>query len=771
MNEADPSKVTVTVSPAASTVNATAGDPNDRVNARVAGLLANNSTTDWNAVSAFMANVVAWPGPDEPGYVNLHYSMPDLKIPGRLAKGMGWPYRDIDDFVKRVGWMLTVPDKFKDQWFCTSLQSSSGKNKRGNPKASRLAQNALKQKSIWIDCDVGNTPDKPGKHYDTVEEALRAILDFQVKVGLPPPSAIVFSGGGIHVYWISKDPMEPKEWLSYAGGLKQLLLANNIKCDTGLTTDIARILRVPGTFNYKYNPPKPVTLAPGAIKLYDFAKSLAFLQQFTGPTINVPKQPPPIFVDGVTRASFGNPHPLFASLASEPGLDAGIDKFGDRLLQPLPVFKKCGFLREALTTGGKDYDQPQWMLSVLCSTFMEDGNEIAHRLSAGHAEYSKVDTQALFDRKMADRHDRRVGYPSCAAIAGTGSKACATCPLLGKVRSPLNIRANAPEFSDTESPAAEDGAQADPSFVDPFAEFVGPEFPLDILPPTLAAFVDAEHRAMGADPAAIAMAALTAVAGAMHAETQVRAGDGWWEKPILWVSLIGPPSSMKSPIIERATKPLSRIDHERNKRWRHEHAQWAQIPKNKTIPSPAKPPRCVLNDATPEKVAELLSRDPSGALMVHDELAGWLGSFDRYSTGQSSRAFYLTSWNGGTFLKDRVGTGKNDADAEVRVDNLALSILGGIQPDRLSKLDDLTSDGLLQRFLTLLMKPAKLGDPDHPVAVAEAEYEKLIRSINALPARNYHFADEASEVRDDVLGYLHKLEQVDGFLLHCRRHW
>ena len=76
------------------------------------------------------------------------------------------------------------------------------------------------------------------------------------------------------------------------------------------------------------------------------------------------------------------------------------------------------------------------------------------------------------------------------------------------------------------------------SFADPFAEFVGLEFPLDILPPTLANFVNAEHRAMGADPAAIAMAALTVVAGAMHAETQLRAetaggnsrffGRLWW---------------------------------------------------------------------------------------------------------------------------------------------------------------------------------------------------------------------------------------------------
>ena len=109
------------------------------------------------------------------------------------------------------------------------------------------------------------------------------------------------------------------------------------------------------------------------------------------------------------------------------------------------------------------------------------------------------------------------------------------------------------------------------------------------------------------------------------------------------------------------------------------------------------------------------------------------------------------------------GKGKSDPDAEVHVDNLALGILGGIQPDRLTKLGDLTSDGLLQRFLVVLMKSAKLGDPDYPVAIAETEYEKLIKSINALPARNYHFSDEAFEVRDDVRSYLHKLEQVDGF--------
>ena len=111
------------------------------------------------------------------------------------------------------------------------------------------------------------------------------------------------------------------------------------------------------------------------------------------------------------------------------------------------------------------------------------------------------------------------------------------------------------------------------------------------------------------------------------------------------------------------------------------------------------------------------------------------------TNGQSSRAFYLSAWNGGPFLKDRVGKGITDIDAEIRVDNLALNILGGIQPDRLVKLGDLTSDGLLQRFLTVLMKPAKQGNLDYPVTNAEADYEQLITSINGmLPLQNYHFA-------------------------------
>ena len=751
------------------------GEPEEAdadLNARVAFLLRDKAVTDWNAVQKFLTNVVPWPTSfNDAGWVNIHYSFPDThssQVPPPNILKAGRAYKDISRFMGYVGWGLKNPDRIKDMFFCTSLQRDTrGVTTKGDPKAAKSGPAAMALRSIWVDIDV-----KPGdpKHYGTEAEALKAILRFSSKVRLPSPSAIVRSGGGLHVYWISTEALTPQGWLPYAQGLKNLLNANTVLADTAITTDAARILRIPGTLNHKpkYPQPMPVELIDLPLNTYDFSSRLTFLHQFAGPAVAPTAAPTrhSIWADDPTvpigaRDTFRKgPLAEFAGLKGEPDLNVGIGRYGASKIDPRPIFKKCGFYREAMRDHGAQNDQPQWNFAILGTTFMESGRVFAHEISKGHDKYTAAETDVMFDRKMAERVDGRIsGPPLCSTIRGAGSRACETCPLLGKIKSPINIK---PDVTATVNPS-DDNTQADPSFVDPYAEFVGPEFPLEILPPTLAAFVDAEHRSMGADPAAIAMAALTTVAGAMHAETQLRVADGWWERPIFWTALVGQPSSMKSPILKKATEPLSRLDHGQSNVWQKQHTAWAQTPNNKTIPSPPKPARSVINDATAEKVAELLSRDPCGSLMVQDELASLLGSFERYNTGSSSRAFYLSAWQGGPFLKDRVGKGPNDPGAEIRVENLALCILGGIQPDRLAKLDDLTSDGLLQRFVSVLMKPAKLGDPYHLVASAEAEYEKLIKSVHALPAQNYHFTDEAFEVRDDVLGYLHKLELVDGF--------
>jgi Protein of unknown function (DUF3987) len=106
--------------------------------------------------------------------------------------------------------------------------------------------------------------------------------------------------------------------------------------------------------------------------------------------------------------------------------------------------------------------------------------------------------------------------------------------------------------------------------------------------------------------------------------------------------------------------------------------------------------------------------------------------------------------------------GARDPYAEIRVDNLALSLLGGIQPDRLSAMRDLTSDGLLQRMLPVLMQPAERGNQSHPVTAAEQAYEKLIQLVHKASPARYHFDSNAVKVCSRVLDKLFTLEQLDG---------
>jgi hypothetical protein len=397
----------------------------------------------------FLERVVVWPGAKEaPGWINLHTHLKntDPKKNGGKPFVIGWPFKTVDDFINRATWLETT-DSYFDVWYCTSQQREAGTNTKGKIKAVRLSRNATWLKALWFDIDI-KPDDQTGKHYTSLKQALDALRAFRHKVGLPGPSALVDSGGGLHVYWISDQPLDPAAWLPYADGLKALALTEGLLCDTGLTTDNVRLLRVPGTLNHKYDPPRRVALLGGVLgRDYNFEKELSFLTGLTssrtkGAGINAGYNSQNN-VSNLTEpgANFDAPDPAFAALsADDNAVAAGIEATGPKLVNPAPIFAKCGFLREAFKTGGKDYDQPLWNLSVLCTVFMENGNAFAHEISKGHPGYSPADTQALYDRKVADRSDRGIGYPSCSAIEGSGCKACATCPLKPQGKSPLNIR-------------------------------------------------------------------------------------------------------------------------------------------------------------------------------------------------------------------------------------------------------------------------------------------------------------------------------------------
>ena len=211
----------------------------------------------------FIARVVPWPEDAQAaGYINLIWTMA-----GRTSSKPIWtgkPCRSVAEFIDTMNWVKSLPTT-RDIYFCLSLQSRTHTNARGKLTVARSQADALSLKALWLDIDVKEPP----KGYATIQEAWVALKDFCTAVGLPMPNAVVASGGGLHVYWISKTPLTRDQWRPLAAGLKNAAVKHGLRCDAVCTVNSARVLRVPGTWNCKTEIRRPVQLV-GMGQDFDF---------------------------------------------------------------------------------------------------------------------------------------------------------------------------------------------------------------------------------------------------------------------------------------------------------------------------------------------------------------------------------------------------------------------------------------------------------------------------------------------------------------------
>lgn len=129
-----------------------------------------------------------------------------------------------------------------------------------NTSDSRTAANASGAYGFWADLDVGEDKVTTGKGYKTVEDAETALMKFCKDAGIPNPTHIVNSGGGLHSYWAVCTLINREDWRNFAGKFKKLTKFHGFLVDPSRTADIASVLRAPGTYNYKYSPPRLVVL-------------------------------------------------------------------------------------------------------------------------------------------------------------------------------------------------------------------------------------------------------------------------------------------------------------------------------------------------------------------------------------------------------------------------------------------------------------------------------------------------------------------------------
>ncbi len=306
--------------------------------------------------------------------------------------------------------------------------------------------------------------------------------------------------------------------------------------------------------------------------------------------------------------------------------------------------------------------------------------------------------------------------------------------------------------------------------VDLWARYEPPQLPTGILPSVIERFAYERAEQMGVDPGGLAMSALTVCAAAIRdsIKIKVKQHEGWTESARIWTMLIGDPSFKKSPIMRAAAGKLKAMDADLLREGNRKLQQWSEDGGSKSGQEMPQCPRLRVEDITMEAAQEVCKHSPDGIMVLQDELSGWFGGIEKYSGGKGSakdRSFWLTAFGGGQYAVNRVGRGS------FLIDNLSVTILGGVQPDPIRKIvADASDDGLIQRFFPIVLRPSVIGK-DVELGGASFEYDILVERLHSLKAPEgilgrlpLYFDDDARIVRDNLEQRHHRqITATEGF--------
>jgi len=233
------------------------------------------------------------------------------------------------------------------------------------------------------------------------------------------------------------------------------------------------------------------------------------------------------------------------------------------------------------------------------------------------------------------------------------------------------------------------------------------EFPTDTLPEWVRAFVEHSARALGVPTDLIAIPVLVDISVGIGNNWRIQLKPSYQESASVYGAIIGNPGVMKSPALQAGLRSL-RFPHNAE-------------PGNRRFTS----------DVTTEKLAELLDKHPRGILLYRDELSAWVRAMNQYRSGKGAdRQFYLQARGGSPLTVDRIN------GTDIFVLHPFLSIVGTIQPDMLSELEDAhgREDGFLARPLYAWPDPVPVRwtDEEVPDAVI-SEYDRHLQALYDLP--------------------------------------
>lgn len=318
----------------------------------------------------------------------------------------------VQKFFDNLDSALAVANNLKDEGYNAYYALATFEDGK-----SRKATNVKQLRSLFIDLDCG-----PNKPYATQAEALVELKRFCGSVGLPKPT-LVNSGGGIHAYWCITEPITKDMWIPVAEKLKSLCDDYDLYADPVVTADSVRILRVPGTLNFKGDEAREV----GILNEIQAPVTFEFLKQVIGEVINKPRSYIPRGeMDEVTKAILGNYTNRFKTILMKTNKGVGC--------------QQIKYLIENQDT----LDEPMWRAGLSIAKFCIDADKAIHKISMGHPGYSPEETEGKTDRIKG-------GPYTCIKFEEYNPGGCDGCVNKGTIKSPIVLGREVQEANDEDN--------------------------------------------------------------------------------------------------------------------------------------------------------------------------------------------------------------------------------------------------------------------------------------------------------------------------------
>ena len=395
---------------------------------------------------------------------------------------------------------------------------------------------------LWIDIDILLGVHKKQNLPSDIDSAKDLLSKFPLQ-----PSMIVFSGGGIHAYWLFKEPLiiqhsgERNNVKKLSEKFQKTIIQygkeNGFHVDK--TTSLNHLLRLPGTLNHKNQKKSPVETY--IIDKNEYRYNPDDFAQF-------------LIDDVYCNDDVGNKIPN-----SDITVNATTPVKVNNKVKLEALVEKCGFLKHC-QVDSKNLSEPEWYKMVDLLAHEYEGPELIHELSK---DYKQKDGKK-YNVKETDAKILAALKNSPAPIRCDTLKSLYDCGRDCGVTSPIHLLKDiVKEMSG--QPNVENNQikkQTDDDDSDEFAELdvlkdriPDKPFPWDSLPHELSYCLQdlAHDMAVSAEMCGvIALGVLSAAVG--NGVEYVEAKKGYKSSVSLWCALVADSGEKKSPILNRSVK-------------------------------------------------------------------------------------------------------------------------------------------------------------------------------------------------------------------------